>query len=307
MVPVMAKFHYGGMHEGLAELFDRQGGVATTAQILELVSRRYLEQLLDCAAVERIWRGVYGRGIIDEELRLRGLDISCGEQVVMCLGTAARAYGFGTEGQSSLHVLNPMGHQLRPAHGLVIHRREGAPLSRVLGRPATAPAWTAIEVARSLRRPRALATLDAALRSGTCNRVDLFRAATAQAGRRGIVKARALLALADGLAESPMESEARLVMIDGGLPVPVLQYKIIDSAGRPRRFDFAWPHFKVAAEFDGEESHSGAEAMRRDRRRLAALQDLGWVVIPIVAGDVRSRPGQLVARIDAQLRRAQAA
>ena len=225
----------------------------------------------------------------------------------MCLATAARAYGFDTEGGSTLHVLNPMGHQLRPADGLVIHRREGAPLSRVLSRSATAPAWTAIEVARSLRRARALATLDAALRSGTCDRVDLVRATTAQAGRRGIMKVRSLLPLADGLAESPMESEARLVMIDGGLPVPVLQYRINDSWGRSRRFDFAWPQFKVAAEYEGEESHSGADAMRRDRERLAALQDLGWVVIPIVAGDVRRRPQMLVSRISAQLRRAQAA
>ncbi len=295
------------MDEGLVELFGRQGGVATAAQIMELVSRWHLEQLLDCAAVARIWRGVYSVGAIDERLMLRGLDLSCGEEVVMCLGTAARAFGFDTEGGSALHVLNPSRHQLRAADGLVIHRREGAPVITVLGRPATAPAWTAIEVARSLRRPRALATLDAALRSGTCDRVDLVRAAAAQAGRRGIVKVRALLALADGRAESPMESEARLVMIDGGLPTPDLQYEIVDSRGQLRRVDFAWPRFKIAAEYDGEESHSGAEAMRRDRERLAALQDLGWVVVPIVAGDVRRRPRMLVERIGAQLGRARAA
>lgn len=263
--------------------------------------------MMECAAVERIWRGVYGREIADEGLRLRGLDVSCGEEVVMCLGTAARAYGFDTEADPTLHVLNPLRHQLRPAAGLVVHRREGAPVSVVQGRPATAPAWTAIEVARSLRRPRALATLDATLRSGTCDRVELVRAAAAQAGRRGIVKVRALLALADGRAESPMESEARLVMIDGGLPVPDLQYEIVDSLGRVRRADFAWPDCKVAAEYEGEEPHSGAEAMRRDRERVAALQDRGWVVIPIVAGDVRRRPRMLVERISVQLRRARAA
>lgn len=291
----------------LAELFEHQGGVATSGQILQLVSPRYLRLLLDCAAVERIWHGVYARGFVDDEIKLRGLDVSCGEQVPICMATAARLYGFDTEGGPTLHVLNPVGHQLRPAAGLVVHRREGAPLNEAMGRPVTAPAWTAIEVARSLRRPRALATLDAALRSGACDRVELVRATVAQAGRRGIVKVRGLLPLADGLAESPMESEARLVMIDGGLPAPVLQYTIVDSWGQSRRLDFAWPLVKVAAEFDGGEWHSGAEAMRRDRRRLAALQDLGWVVIPIVADDVRSRPERLVARIEAQLRRAEAA
>lgn len=307
MAPAERRAEHGEMHEGLEELFDRQGGVATTGQILELVSRRYFERLVDCTAVERLWRGVYGRCPADQQLRLRGLDVSCGEQVVICLGTAARSYGFDTEGDPTLHVLNPLGHQLRPAEGLVIHRREGAPVSMTRGRPATAPAWTAIEVARSLRRPRALATLDAALRSGTCDRVGLVRAATAQAGRRGIVKVRALLPLADGLAESPMESEARLVMIDGGLPIPMLQYEIVDSRGQLRRVDFAWPDCKVAAEYDGEDPHSGPEAMRRDRERTAALQDRGWVVVPIVAGDVRRRPRMLVERISVQLRRARAA
>lgn len=304
---VAAAAEHGGVNEQLAELFERQGGVATSGQILTVVSRRYLDLLLECSAVDRIWHGVYGRGAVDAELRLRALDLSCGEKVVTCMATAARAHGFDTEDEPTLHVLNPAGHQLRPADGLLVHRREGAPLSSVGGRPVTAAAWTAIEVARGLRRPRALATLDAALRSGACDRVELTRAAVRQAGRRGIVRVRELLPLADGRSESPMESEARLVMIDGGLPAPVLQYEIVDSWGQARRVDFAWPRFKVAAEYDGGEWHSGAQAMRRDRERLAALQDLGWVVIPVVADDVRLRAHALVARIDAHLRRAEAA
>ncbi len=104
-----------------------------------------------------------------------------------------------------------------------------------------------------------------------------------------------------------MESEARLVMLDGGLPSPVLQWEVIDSRGRLRRLDFAWPKFKVAAEYDGVDWHGGAEDLCSDRERLAALQDLGWVVIPIIAADVRLRPDELVARIDAHLRNAQVA
>lgn len=175
------------------------------------------------------------------------------------------------------------------------------------GRPATAPAWTAVEVARSQRRPRALATLDAALRSGTCNRTELWRAAVAQAGRRGIVAVRELVALADARSESPMESEARLAMIDGGLPTPELQYEVVDGNGELPRLDFAWPDVHVAVEYDGVDWHSGPEAMRRDRRRSAALLDVGWTVIAIVFDDVRQRPQEFVDRIDRQLRRARAA
>lgn len=253
--------------------------------------------------MERIWHGIYSRGFADDERRLRGLDLSCGESVATCLGTAARLYGFDTEGSAELHVLNPERHQLRPADGLTVHRREGAPLVMLNGRPATSAPWTAIEVARTLRRPRALATLDAALRSGHCDARALARAAAAQTGRRGIVVVRGLLELADGRAESPMESEARLVMIDGGLPLPELQYEIIDGRGKLRRLDFAWPALKVAAEYDSDEWHTGADALHRDREKVAAVQDLGWIVVPIVRDDVRRRQQELVARIERHLSR----
>jgi hypothetical protein len=204
-------------------------------------------------------------------------------------------------------VINPPQHQLRSADGLVVHRREGAPLTIVDGRPVTAPAWTAVEVARGLRRPRALATLDAALRSRTCVRTELWRAACRQAGRRGIVAVRDLIPLADGLAESPMESELRLIVLDAGLPTPTLQYEVVDGNGELRRLDLAWPEHRVAAEYDGVPWHSGADALRRDRVRHVALQDVGWVAIPAMFDDVRYRPADLVARINHQISRSHAA
>jgi hypothetical protein len=291
----------------LDRLFDSQRGVATSAQILSHLTRRGFEAELKTGNLERIWQGIYCRGEPTDELRLRGLDLSCGTAVPVCLGTAAALHGFDTEQPADFHVLSPPGSRLRSGDGLVVHRRGGAPLVMIGDRPATSPAWTAVEVARSLRRPRALATLDAALRSGTCSRPELWRVAVEQAGRRGIVAVRELIPLADGLAESPMESEARLAMIDGGLPIPELQYEIIDGNGDLRRVDFAWPDQRVAVEYDGIDWHSGADAMRRDRMRTAALLDVGWVIIAIVFEDVRYRAWEFVARIDTQLRRARAA
>lgn len=295
------------MNPEIEELFDKQGGVATTGQLLACMSRRSFDNAVNSGVLERMWQGIYCRGEPTDELRLRGLDLSNGTTVPVCLGTAAAVYGFDTEDTADLHVLNPPGGQIRCADGLVVHRRDGAPLVMVNERPVTSPAWTAVEVARGLRRPRALATLDAALRSATCGRGELWRAAVEQAGRRGIVAVRELIALADPLAESPMESEARLAMIDGGLPIPTLQYEIVDGNRERRRIDFAWPAQRVAVEYDGVDWHSDPDAMRRDRRRRAALEDVGWVVISIVFEDVRYQAWEFVARIDAQLRHARAA
>ncbi|UXA08168.1 hypothetical protein KXD96_08740 [Mycobacterium sp. SMC-2] len=295
------------MHPELSMLLDAQGGVVTSAQALRFLSRRGLEAHVNAGALHKVWHGIYGRGRLTTALQLRGLDLATGTSVAACMGTAAAVYGFDTEATPDLHVVEPDGRRLRSADGLVVHRRDGAPLTTVGGRPATAPAWTAIEVARSLRRPRALATLDAALRSGRCGRDEMRRMLTLQSGRRGVVNIRELLPLASALAESPMESEARLVMIDGGLPEPVLQYEVVDLKGNVWRLDFAWPEYRVAAEYDGVDWHSGPEAFRRDRRRGGVLQDLGWVVVPIIAEDVRCRPRELVARIERRLEHARAA
>ena len=293
--------------DALDALLDGQGGVATTAQLRRVLTRRGLESAENRRDVVKVWSGVYGRGELDDVMRLRGLDLRAGVPVAACLATAARAYGFDTEDVVDLHVLNPEGGQLRRADGLVVHRRDGAPLAMVDGRLATAPAWTAVEVARALRRPRALATLDAALRSGTCTRRELLLAAAAQVGRRGIVAVRDLIPLAAGEAESPMESEARLMMIDGGLPMPELQYEVIDRSGRLWRLDFAWLAAKLAVEYDGFDFHSSPDALRRDRHKRAGLLELDWTLISIVFDDVRRRPYETVRRIELELEHRRAA
>ena len=103
-----------------------------------------------------------------------------------------------------------------------------------------------------------------------------------------------------------MESEARLRMLDGGLSEPELQYEIVDADGRRWRVDFAWPDHRVAVEYDGFDWHSSPEALRRDRQKRAALEEIDWRVVSIVSDDVRRKPDVMVRRITAQLMRAAA-
>jgi hypothetical protein len=295
------------MDDQLRQLLDAHGGVATSGELLTVLSRSQLDSRIDSGQLIKVWTGIYTGGEPDTLTRLRGLDLRVGAPVAICLGTAAAAYGFDTEEDDDLHVLTPPRHLLRASDGLKVHRREGAPLVMVDGRRATAPAWTAVEVARGLRRPRALATLDAALRSGTCDRRGMLAAAGAQTGRRGIVHVRELIPLAAAEAESPMESEARLMMIDGGLPNPELQFEVVDRDGRRWRLDFAWPDKKFAVEYDGFDFHADPEALRRDRQKRAALHELDWTVMSIVSDDVRRRSWDTVRRIEFELERACAA
>jgi Protein of unknown function (DUF559) len=295
------------MSSDLDRLLTAHGGVASTAQLLTVLRRSQLDTRVQRGELIKVWPGVYSRDEPDDLTRLRGVDLRAGQRVAICLSTAAALYGFDTEEAVDLHILNPGGHQLRSCDGLSVHRRDGAPIIDVEGRPATTPDWTAVEVTRGLRRPRALATLDAALRSGACDRGQIRAAAARQAGRRGIVKVRGLIPLAAPESESPMESEARLVMIDGGLPLPVLQYEIVDRNWRTWRVDFAWPDRRVAVEYDGYDWHSDVERFRRDRHKRAALQEIGWAVLSIVADDVRRDPWDMLRRIEVELHRSSAA
>ncbi|WP_454793363.1 hypothetical protein [Mycolicibacterium lutetiense] len=269
---------------------------------MAVMSRKALAQHLRVGAIVRVWHGIYALSTPDTVGRLTALDLVAGKPVVACLHTAAALHGFSTEGDTRIHVLDP-GVRMRPTIGLMVHQRIGAPLQRMQGRLATAAAWTAVEVARTLRRPRALATLDAALRSGTCTAQEIDSAIREQKGRRGIVKVRELLPHADARAESPMESEARLVFIDGGLPLPDLQYEIFDRCGQLWRVDFAWPDAMVVAEYESMDWHASPEALKHDRIKTARLQECGWMSVPLVIDDVRRHPLDLVARIYRHLQR----
>lgn len=284
-------------------LVQQSGGIATTAQLLTVMTRQQLDVQVRKGNLVRVWYGVYATAPPNLFERLAALDLFAGKPMVACMGTAAALQGFDTEGGSRVHVLDP-GVRMRPTAGLMVHQRVGAPLKRVEGRLTTAPAWTAVEIARTLRRPRALATLDAALHCGACTLGELHAAIDEQKGRRGIVKVRELTAHADGRAESAMESEARLVFIDGGLPLPDLQYEIVDKCGDLWRVDFAWPDAMLVAEYDSMEWHANPIAVKRDRIKTSRLQECGYTILPIVADDVRGRPLDLVARIFSHLDRA---
>jgi hypothetical protein len=289
--------HAPDVNADVTRLLDRNGGLATTAQLLTVMTRQQLDVQVRKGGLFHVWYGVYSRVEPDLLGRLAAPDVFMGQPAVASMGTAAALYGFDTENTTAIHVLDP-GVRMRSTKGLVVHQRTGAPLQWVASRRATAPAWTAVEVARQSGRPRALATLDAALRSRWCTAGELERAVRDQRGRRGIAAVRGLLPFADARSESAMESEARLVMIDHGLPLPELQYTIRGANGERWRVGVAWPDARVAAEYESVEWHAGRTEMLRDKTRFAGVQEVGWTVIPIIVDDIRRRPERLVQRID---------
>jgi hypothetical protein len=153
---------------------------------------------------------------------------------------------------------------------------------------------TALRLAGILPGDDAVVAVDQLLAARVID-VEPVRRLAAAASGPGSARARKVMALADGLAESPQETRLRLLIGRSDLPAPVAQYRVRVDGQVRARVDFAWPERKVALEYDGL-WHAEAGQFAKDRRRLNALQAAGWRVVFVTAADLH-RPAELLARI----------
>lgn len=70
--------------------------------------------------------------------------------------------------------------------------------------------------------------------------------------------------LADGCAESPLESLSRTRMFQLGLPMPEQQVEFYDASGFIGRVDFYWPQLGIIGEADGRLKFHVAEGLTGD-------------------------------------------
>lgn len=153
----------------------------------------------------------------------------------------------------------------------------------VAGVPVTSLERTAVDCARGLPFDAALVVMDCALRHGA-DRALVRRIIEESRGKRGVVQARQVLALADGGSESPGETLTRWGLVESGLPQPVTQIPVLTSLG-PRWVDMGWPAARVGIEFDGEVKYTVLadgdpdEVRRRERARQRAIEEQDWRIV----------------------------
>lgn len=147
------------------------------------------------------------------------------------------------------------------------------------GAPVMTIARTIVDLARHDSRSAIMAA-DAALREHCVTRDDLRAALSRARGWPGIRRARDVVALADGDAESPLESVVRLALHDDGFPAPQLQRVV---AGY--RVDFIWPEVRVILEADGRGKYDG-DALWQEKKRELALRRAGYEVERVIWSDV---------------------
>lgn len=168
------------------------------------------------------------------------------------------------------------------------------------GFTVTTPARTLVDLAERLTLPRLVAVGDDFLARGLIGDMALDEVLRRCVGQRGVRRARQAISILDARAESPRESMVRALLIEGGYPCPVPQVEVLDPMGRfIARVDLAYLDLKIALEYDGEH-HLSRDRQAKDAWRRGDLAAEGWLIVTVVAEDVR-RPHLLYAKVNRAL------
>jgi very-short-patch-repair endonuclease len=183
---------------------------------------------------------------------------------------------------------------LKRSKGITIHRdRIADDEVRSLGNvKCTTAVRTAYDIGRRVDGDDAIVRIDALLNRTRIPISAVETIAGRYPGARGIRQLRAALDLVDGGAESPKETELRLLLVREGLPRPVTQIRV----GK-RRVDMGWPLCKVGVEYDGEQHFTNARDYADDIERLEYLAAQGWTIIRVSARQLRFDRAGILARV----------
>jgi hypothetical protein len=211
-----------------------------------------------------------------------------------------------------VHVTRPEARVSRLEAG--VHHHPGALPERdigvVGGVSVTAPARTAVDIARHTDFARGLAATDSALRSGVARQEleEVMEYCSSWPGARGAGRT---VTYADARAANPGESWSRAVLIEGGVPPTSLQVEVRDDMGLVGFSDFGWEEFRTLGEFDGRwkyavppgaDPREAARVVWAEKRREDRLRAAGYTVVRWAWEDL-FQPDRLVARVRAALER----
>jgi very-short-patch-repair endonuclease len=285
---------YPGLAAALRVAHRQDGAIGTTQARDAGLSPGQLAQLVRSDRWRRPWRGAYlVPGAHPVRGRIRAALLGRPDAVVCDLSAARllRFDGLPPEGRDEpVHLRLPTRRARAQPRGLVLHWGEICveDIVTVAGIPTTSPARTLADLVLRRGRYEAVALMDAALRTGHLD--DLRRARTLTTRRAGAASRHDWWELADGRAESVLETWLRLTLSDAGLPAAQVQWPVRDGEGRFARLDLAYPSQRVDVEADGVTVHDRPGAVYRDRWRQNLLANLGWTVLRFTWADLLHRP-----------------
>jgi hypothetical protein len=297
------------VHPALRVAAERRYGVFTAAEALRAGYRHpEIRTLCSSGRWTRLRYGVYiTAGDLAQARALeRGHDVDC-VAVLLALGRPRAAISHTSAAQlwdlplpsdhrGPLRLTDP--ERWRRGQGFVMSRAPLGPDEIWRAGPVrlTSAARTLVDCAREWPLEDAVVAMDAGLLAAR-TAIEQLRAVAAAVHRwPGAARAVRAAALADGRAESPLETRGRLRIVGSGFPTPELQVEI-HAGGRLVGVTDAWfADAAVAVEFDGRVKYtepwrgrSPERVLWDEKRREDELRSLDIRVVRIADADLGGR------------------
>lgn len=296
---------------------DRKVLVRSAAQwAKDGISRKQLRLLVESGGLVRVRHGCY----VTEDVLAEAAADPCLEHAIKVGAaiaanrrrggvashhSAARVYGIEmlhAPADDVLTVTIKPGRQSGRARDadIVLHAAELPEdhVTKFRGMPVTTLARTVADIARTSTFAQGVVSADSAMRCEP-NLPSKIRAVLQDCPRwPGVDMARKVADFASWVPESPLESAARAVFHENGLPPPVLQAPIMGTDNKlTARTDFCWPEYGAIGEADGAGKYRARGAIKAHHERDSRIWAVGWEVAHFMWDDLFADPADVVSRI----------
>jgi hypothetical protein len=296
---------------------DRVAGIATTAELTGAgFSDDRLRTLTKRGDLYRVRRGVYANGPRAREilaiadgmqlLQLAAAAAVTGPGAVVSHESAAYLYSIDLLAAPEVATLTCPGRDnwhARPGIRLHVADVPAEHVTRRARMPVTTPARTVTDLARTLQFRAGVVTADSALHRKLVTKPELTAVLAACARWPGARRAAEVIAVADGRAESPLESIARIAFNDCGLPPPELQVWLGGTDEPIARVDFYWRKYRTIAEVDGAIKYADPDRARAQLARDCLLRDDGFEIVHFTWQQITQTPQHVALSIRKAFRR----
>ncbi len=293
------------MHPLLESAAARQFGLFTASDAHRAgYEPGEVQRLVSRGTWVRLRRGIYVDGTALRSADARGRHRLTCAAVLLALGrrtavvsheSAARLWDMITPVGTDYVVRLTDPEQWRRGRGYRIAYAALAPrdVARRDGLAVTTAVRTLVDCSREWGLTDSVVAIDDALHRGLVERTALHEAVLAAQNWPGAAASARALHLADGRAESPLETRGRLRIVASGLPVPELQVEVHDGRGLVGVVDGWYDDAAVAIEFDGRTKYTepwrgrtAAQVQWEEKRREDRLRALDIRVVRIADADL---------------------
>jgi len=288
------------MDRRIAELAERQHGVVTRWQMLEIgLGRSAIESRIGRGHLHRVHQGVYavGHRSLSRYGKWMAASLSAGPRAALSHRSAAQLWELMPVSLIPTDVTRPT--RLHSREGL---RGHCGPLpddeiTVVSGIPVTTVPRTVLDFAGISPRGRTERVLNEIEVRGLTDALSIPDLLARYPRRRGTAVLRAILAdgsLSPGATRNEFEERFRAVLSRTGLPRPRFNADVA-VGGRSFNVDCLWDRQRVIVELDGRAVHGTRRAFERDREKDRLLQAEGWRVVRVTWRQLRDDGAAIVA------------